>query len=141
MFYCDAKHSDTYQGLVVFVITYFYFSFIMSQLLLSSAELTKYTPNILMYSYDHIICPGLSILFLYTPAHKTWIFEKFVFEIEAFSCNFKIDCILLWQLMSLNKKIVVSSRNFHIFISWSLICTFIILVLASIKNASTLYSL
>ena len=127
--------------LVVFVITYFYFSFIISQLLLSRAELTKCTTNILMYSCDHIICPGWSILFLYTPAHKTWIFEKFVFEIEAFSCNFKIDCILLWQLMSLNKKIVVSSGNLHILISWSLIWTFIILVLASMKNASTLYSL
>ena len=138
MFYCDAKHSDTYQGLVVFVITYFYLSFIMSQLLLSRTELTKCTLNILMYSCDHIICPGLSIQFLYTPAHKTWNFEKFIFEIEAFSCNFEIGCILLWQLMSLNKKIVVSSGNFHIFISWSAICTFIILLLASMKIASTL---
>ena len=58
-----------------------------------------------MYSCDHIICPGLSILFLYAPALKVWIFEKFVIELETFSCDFKIACILLWQLMSLSKKI------------------------------------
>ena len=54
----------------MFVVTCFYLSFIMSQLLLSRTELTKYTPSIFMYSCDHIICPGLSILFLYAPAHK-----------------------------------------------------------------------
>ena len=48
-----------------------------------------------MYICGHIICPRLSILFLYAPAHKTWIFEKFVSELEAFSFDFKIDCILL----------------------------------------------
>ena len=54
-------------------------SFIMSQLLLYLV-----IPCILMYSCDHIICSGLSILFLYAPAHKAYIFEKFVFELEAF---------------------------------------------------------
>ena len=36
-----------------------------------------------MYSCGHIICPVSSILFLYAPAHKAWIFEKFVLELEA----------------------------------------------------------
>ena len=76
----------------------------MSQLLLSRKEWTKCTPSTLTYNFDHIICPGLSILFLYVPAHKSWIFEKFVFELETFSCDFKIDCILLWLLMSLNRE-------------------------------------
>ena len=51
-----------------------------------------------MYSCGHIICTGLSILFLHTPAHKAWVFDKFVFELEVLSCDFKIDFILLWQL-------------------------------------------
>ena len=109
-------------------------SFIMSQLLLYLV-----IPSVLMYSCDHIICPGLSVLFLYAPAHKAWIFEKFVFELEAFLCDFKIDCILVCQLIiSLNKKMVVSSGKFNIFISWFHICTSLILVSASMKIVSTL---
>ena len=138
MFYCDAKHSDISRALVVFVVTGFYLSFIMSQLLLSMMGLTKCTPSMFMYSYNHIIYPGFWILFLYTPVHKAWIFEKFGFQLEAFSCDFKIDCSLSWQLMSLNKKMVVSSGKLHIFISWSPICTFIILVSTSMKIVSTL---
>ena len=101
----------------MFVVTCFYLSFIMSQLLLSRMELTKCTPSILMYSCDHINCPGLSILLLYAPANKAGTFDKFVFELEVFSCDFKTDCILLWYLMSLNKKMAVLSGEFHIFIS------------------------
>ena len=43
----------------------------------------------------------------------------FFFELEAFSCDFKIDCILLWQLMSLNKKnggIIRKISYFHFMI-------------------------
>ena len=118
---------------VMFVVTCFYMSFIMPQLLLSLV-----IPSILMCSCDHIISPDLSILFLYASGHKGWIFEKFVFELEAFSCDFKIDCILVCQLISLNKKMVVSSGKFNIFISWSHICIPLILVSASMKIASTL---
>ena len=67
-------------------------------------ELTKCTPSILMYNCGNTICPGLSILFLSVTAHEALIFEKFVFELEAFSCDFKVYCILVWQLMPLNKK-------------------------------------
>ena len=124
-------------GPVIFVVTSFCLSIIMPQLLLSRTELTKRISSILIYSCDHIICPDLSILFSYAPAHKGWIFEKFVFELQAISCDFLIDCILLWQLMSLNKKMVVSGK-FNIFISWSSICTPLIHVFASLKIASTL---
>ena len=61
---------------------------------------------------DHLICPGLSILFLYTPAHKARIFENFVIELEAFSCDFEIGC-MMFQLISLNNKMVVSSGEFN----------------------------
>ena len=118
---------------VMFVVTCFYLLFIMSQLLLSLV-----IPSILMDSCDHIICPGLSILFLYAPAHNAWISEKFVFELDAFSCYFKIDCILVCQFKSLDKKVVVSSGKCNIFNSWSHICTPLILVSVSMKIASTL---
>ena len=77
-------------------------------------------------------------LFLYALAHQAEIFEMFIFELGAFSFDFKIDFILVWQLMSLNKKMVVSSGKFNICISWSPICTLLILVLASMKIASSL---
>ena len=99
----------------MFVATCFYLSFITSHLLLSRMELTKCTPSILMYRCDPIICPDLSILLLFASSHKAWIYEKFVFELEAFSFDFKIDCILLWQLISLDKKMVVSSGKLHIY--------------------------
>ena len=54
----------------MFVVTCFYLSFIMSQFLLSRMEFKKSSLSILMYSCDHIIYPGLSILFLYAPADK-----------------------------------------------------------------------
>ena len=84
------------------------------QLLLSRTELTKWTPDILMYNGDHTIFPSLSILFLCATAHKVSIFEKFIFKLELFLCDFKIDSILVWQLKSLNKKMVVSSGKFNI---------------------------
>ena len=86
----------------------------------------------------YIICPGLLVLFLYAPVNKVWIFDQFVFELEAFPCPFKIDCILVFQLMSLNKKmLVVSSGKFNILISWSDVCTPLILVSAPMKIGST----
>ena len=71
--------------------------------------------NVQMYSCDHIICPRLSILFLCAPAHKALIFEKFVFELQAFSCDFKIHRILVCSLI--NKKMVLPLGKFNIFIS------------------------
>ena len=63
-----------------------------------------------MENCDYTIRPGLSSLFLYAPVHKIWPFEKFIFELEA---NFKIDCILLRQLIIFLKKIF----SFHALLS------------------------
>ena len=111
----------------------------MSQLLFSRTELPNCTQSVLIESCEHTICLDLTILFLYATAHKAWIFEKFIFE--AFSNDIKINCILVWQLMSI-KKIMVSSETFKFFFffSWSLICNPLILMLTSRKIASTLQS-
>ena len=37
-----------------------------------------------MENCDYHIYPVLSIPFLYDPAHKAWLFEKFIFELEAY---------------------------------------------------------
>ena len=67
---------------------------------------------------------------------EAWLFEKFIFELDAFSYSFKITCILLRQVISL-KKIVVSSAIFTILISWPPICIPLILLMALMKLAST----
>ena len=41
--------------------------------------------------------------FLYDPANMAWLFEKFIFEPEAFY-SFKITCILVRQVISLKKN-------------------------------------
>ena len=56
-----------------------------------------------MENCDHTINSVLSIFFLYDSVCKTWIFEKFIFELEA-SYGFKITCILVRQVTSLKKK-------------------------------------
>ena len=89
-----------------------------------------------MDNFDHAICPGLSVLFLYDPAYRAWLFEKFIFELKAYSYSFKITCILLRQVIS-PKKMVMSSAKFTNLISWSPICTPFILLSASMKLAST----
>ena len=126
MFYCDAKHSDIEWGsshvccyLFLFVIYY------VPVVVIPCCP--KYF-NVQLWLY-HL--SRLSNVFLYGPTHETWIFEKFAFELEAFSCGFKIDCILMSRLISLNKKIVVASGTFKSFKLWSHICTPLILVSAS----------
>ena len=47
--------------------------------------------SILIESCDHTICPGLSLPFVYASPHKPYIFE-----LEDFSYDFKIDSILVW---------------------------------------------
>ena len=41
--------------------------------------------------------------FLYDPTSKTWLFEKLIFELEAFY-SFKITCILVRQVIPLKKS-------------------------------------
>ena len=50
---------------------------------------------------DHLSC--FVNLFLYDPANTAWLFEKFLFELEAFY-GFKITCILVRQVIFLLKK-------------------------------------
>ena len=89
-----------------------------------------------MGNFDLAICPGLSVLFFYAPAYRAWLFEKFIFELKAYSYSFKITCILLRQVIS-PKKMVMSSAKFTNLISWSPICTPLILSSASMELAST----
>ena len=48
-----------------------------------------------MYNCDCVICPGFQVLFLCATAHKFGNFEKFVFELEAVSCDFKTGCSMV----------------------------------------------
>ena len=73
--------------------------------------------------------------FLYDPANKAWLFEKFFFELEAFD-SFKITCILVRQVISLKKNGGVISKIYCL-IFGVLLCTPLILVLASVKMAGT----
>ena len=81
-------------------------SYILSQFLLSWAELWKYTPTILMENCGQAICLGLSNLLLYVTPHKGWLFKKFIFELKAVWDNSKINSILVTQLKSLRKMVV-----------------------------------
>ena len=73
--------------------------------------------------------------FLYDPTNTAWVFEKFIFELEAFY-SFKITCILVRQVISLKKNGGVISKIYCL-ILWSPICTPLILVSASVKMAGT----
>ena len=109
---------------------------ILSQLELSRTELPKCTPNCTtMKNCDHTICPVLSILFLYDPTKTACLFEKFIFDLEAFY-SFKFSCILVKEVISLKKNGRVISKIYCL-ILWSPICTPLILVSASFKMAGT----
>ena len=88
-----------------------------------------------MENCDHTICHVLSILFLHDPACKAWLFEKFIFELEAFH-SFKITGILLRQIPSLQKNGGVISKIYCL-VSSSPICTPLILVSVLMKMTST----
>ena len=72
--------------------------------------------------------------FLYDPACKTWLFEKLIFELEAFY-SFKITCFPVRQVISLQKIDGVISKIYCL-VSWSPNCTPLILVSALMKMAS-----
>ena len=65
---------------------------------------------------------------------KSWLFEKFIFELEA-SYSFKITCILVRQVISL-KKIGGVISKIYCLVSWSPICTPLILLSALMKMVS-----
>ena len=64
-----------------------------SQSDLRRTELPQCIQVFYLENYDNTICPVLSILLLYNRARKIWLFEKFIFELEA-SYNFKI--LVFW---------------------------------------------
>ena len=64
-----------------------------------------------------------------------WLFEKFIFEPEAFY-SFKMACILVRQVISLKKNGGFISKIYCL-ILWSPICTPLILVSASVKMTGT----
>ena len=107
---------------------------IFSQLELWRTELPKCTPSILMEKCDHTILPVLSALFLYDPACKAWLFEKFILELKA-SYSFKITCFLVRQAISLKKNAGIISKT-DCLVSWSSIYTPLILVSPLVKRAS-----
>ena len=82
-------------------------------------------------------CPGWWILFLYAPPHNSLAFWKnYLWTSLSFSYSLKSACILLRQVISF-KKMVVLSVKFTILISWSPICIPSILLSALITLAST----
>ena len=83
----------------------------------------------------HTISPVLTIHFLYDPACKAWLFEKFIFELEA-SYSFKITCIVMRQVISLRKSGGVISKSYCL-ISSSPICPPLVLESTSVKMAGT----
>ena len=82
--------------------------FILFKLWLTRIELSKCTPRFLMEMWPyHLSC--FVNFFLYDPACKAWLFEKFIFELEA-SYSFKIICILVRQVIFLKKMVVPSAK-------------------------------
>ena len=81
----------------------------------------------------HLPCFINSVL--YDLANKAWFPENFIFEIES-SYSFKITCIRVRQLIPLKKNGGILCKIYCL-ISWSAICTPLILVSASVKMAST----
>ena len=81
---------------------------------------------------DYYSWPGWWILFLYTLPRKGLAFWKNL----SFSYSLKITCILLRQVISL-KKMMVLSVKFTILFSWSPICIPLILLSALMRLAST----
>ena len=77
------------------------------------------------------ICKAMEISFLYDPGNTAWLFENFIFELEAFY-SFKITGILVRQLISLKRNGSVIGKVYCL-ISWSPICTPLTLVSASVK--------
>ena len=86
---------------------------------------------------DYSSWPGWWILFLYALPHKGLAFWKnYLWTSLSFSYSLKITSILLRQVISL-KKMMVLSVNFTILISWSPICIPLILLSTLMRLAST----
>ena len=104
---------------------------------LSGIDLPKLTSSILM---EIVSIPVVLVDEFYFYMHLpiiAWLFEKIIFWTSlSFSYSLKSTCILLRQVISF-KKMVVLSVKFTILISWSPICIPSILLSALITLAST----
>ena len=109
---------------------------ILSQSVLSREEFTKLTQAFWREVLTLSFVLAYQFYFYISQPIRLDFFEKFVFELESSSYSFKITCILLRQVIS-PKKMVMSSGKFTNLILWSAICTPFILLLASMKLAST----
>ena len=107
----------------------------LSQLELWRTELRKFIPIVLRENYDPAVCTVWSILFWYDPACKAWLFWKFIFELEA-SYSFKITCFLVRKVIYLKKNGGII-RKIYCLVSWSLICTPLIIASALMKMEGT----
>ena len=86
---------------------------------------------------DYSSCPGWWILFLYAPPHKGLDFWKnYLWTSLSFSYSLKITFILLRQVISLPKMVVLLVKS-NVLIWWSTICIPLILWYALMRLAST----
>ena len=110
---------------------------ILSHFELSRIDLPKLNSSILM---EILTIPVGQVDEFYFHMHypiKAWLFEKTIFElVYLFHIVLKNTCIILWQMISL-KKVVVLSLKFTILTSWSLICIPLILLSALMRLEST----
>ena len=108
---------------------------ILSHLELSRIGLPKLNSSILI---EIVTIPVGQVDELYFYMHypiKAWLLGKIIFKLISFSYSLKITCILLRQVISL-KKMVVLSVKFNILISWSPFCIPLILLSALMRLAS-----
>ena len=108
---------------------------ILSHFELLRIVLPKWTSSFLM---EMVTNPPVLVdefyLYMHNPI-KVWFFEKHIWSSLSFSYSRKITCILLRQVISLMKMVVLSVK-FTILIWWSPICIPLILLSALIKLAS-----
>ena len=97
-------------------------SFILSDLELSRIKLSKLPPSILMeILIVSFVLVDQFYFFMHQLMHKAWLFDKFIFELDASSYSFKVTCIILRQVISFRKMVMLSAK-LTILISWSPIC-------------------
>ena len=131
-FFLPKVSCTLFKILLLFFLFFVKLWLILSKSELSRTELPKCSPSILMKNC-HLSCFISS--FIYDLVNKALYFQKFVFEIET-SYSFKIACILVRQLIPLEKNGGVFGKIYCL-ISWSPICTPLILGSASVKMVAT----
>ena len=106
---------------------------ILYYLELSRIELPKLNSSILM---EIVTIPVGQVDEFYFYMHYPAFWKNYLWTSLSYSYSLKITCILLRQVISL-KKMVVLSVKFTILISWSPICIPLILLSALMRLGST----